>query len=218
MPVRRDALRPGDHIYSDRCASIYFHHEKMPVRRDALRPGDHIYSDRCASIYFHHGIYVGKGTVTKSDDEKEEIDDAVIHFMGVGKSTNRNACKRCGHSSRRIGVVITCLDCFLEGHSLYVYEYDVPYLKLRFKRSGTCSVNPSRPADEVVNTAFDILQNQSFGKKYNFFFNNCEDFATRCKTGEAMSNQFAGLFFGFSLPGVVGYRAAKGIYEAVTED
>ena len=29
---------------------------KMPKRRDSLKPGDHIYSDRCRSVYFHHGI------------------------------------------------------------------------------------------------------------------------------------------------------------------
>ncbi|XP_022744367.1 uncharacterized protein LOC111295230 [Durio zibethinus] len=106
----------------------------MPVRRDSLRPGDHIYSDRCLRVYFHHGIYVGKATVTNSRNEEKEIDDAVIHFMGVGKSNNKTPCERCGHRSRRIGVVITCLECFLEGQSLYVYEYDVPYLMLRLKQ------------------------------------------------------------------------------------
>ncbi|XP_022720043.1 uncharacterized protein LOC111277879 [Durio zibethinus] len=190
----------------------------MPARRDSLRPGDHIYSDRCLYVYFHHGIYVGKATVTNSRNEEKETDDAVIHFLGVGKSTSNPPCKRCGHCSQRIGVVITCLECFLEGQSLYVYEYNVPYLKLRFKRSGTCSVNPSRPADQVLKTAFGYLKDQNFGKKYNFFFNNCEDFATRCKTGDAMSNQFAGTVFGFGLTGVVAYKAAKGIYEAITED
>ncbi|XWS57706.1 hypothetical protein CRYUN_Cryun09bG0196600 [Craigia yunnanensis] len=190
----------------------------MPKRRDSLRPGDHIYSDRCLRVYFHHGIYVGKATVTNSSNVVKEINDAVIHFMGVGKSSSKLPCETCGHNSRTIGVVITCLDCFLEGQSLYVYKYDVPYLKLRFKRSGTCSVNPSRPVDEVLKTALDYLKDQNFGKKYNFFFNNCEDFATRCKTGEAMNNQFSGLLFGFSLPGVLGYRATKGIYEAITDD
>ncbi|XP_022720039.1 uncharacterized protein LOC111277873 isoform X3 [Durio zibethinus] len=33
------------------------------VRRDALRPGDHIYSDRTLRLYFHHGIYVGDDMV-----------------------------------------------------------------------------------------------------------------------------------------------------------
>ncbi|XVE89930.1 hypothetical protein DITRI_Ditri20bG0035700 [Diplodiscus trichospermus] len=164
------------------------------------------------------GIYVGKATVTNSRNEQIEINDAVIHFEGIGKSTIQIPCERCGHSSRRIGVVISCLECFLKGNSLHVYEYEIPYLKLRFKRSGTCSVNPSRPVDEVLQTAFGYLADQNFGKKYNFFFNNCEDFATRCKIGEPMSNQFAGLFFGFSLPGIVAYTVAKRIYEGFTED
>ncbi|OMP11660.1 hypothetical protein COLO4_03738 [Corchorus olitorius] len=190
----------------------------MPVRRDALNPGDHIFSDRFIHVYFHHGIYVGKGTVTKLNNEEVEINDAVIHFMGVGKSNNQIPCQKCGHSSRRIGVVITCLECFVEGHSLYLYQYDVSYLKLRFKRSGTCSTKPCKAADEVVETAFDYLKNQSFGKKYNFLFNNCVDFATCCKTGEAQSNQFAGFIFGFGLGGLAAYNIAKGIHEVITAD
>ncbi|XVE89932.1 hypothetical protein DITRI_Ditri20bG0035900 [Diplodiscus trichospermus] len=192
----------------------------MPEKRrhDSLRPGDHIYSDRLMKVYYHHGIYVGKATVTDARNEQLEINDAVIHFEGVNKSTSQTPCRTCGHNSRRIGVVISCLDCFLKGNSLYVYEYDVHYLKLRFKRSGTCSTHPSRPVDEVLRTAFGYLRDQNFGKKYNFFFNNCEDFATRCKIGEATSNQFAGVFFGFSLPGIVAYNVAKGVYEGITED
>ncbi|XP_007030525.2 PREDICTED: uncharacterized protein LOC18600153 isoform X2 [Theobroma cacao] len=182
------------------------------VSRGALRPGDHIFSGRMLHLYFHHGIYVGKGTVTKSNNEKEEIDDAVIHFLGIGKSRSESPCERCGHSSRRIGVVITCLDCFLEDHSIYVYKYNVPYLKLRLKRSGTCTVRSSKPADEVIQTAFSLLEKNSFGN-YNFFWNNCEDFATYCKTGVATSNQTAGVFFGFGVPGIIGYNVFKGILD-----
>ncbi|OMO71942.1 hypothetical protein CCACVL1_18027 [Corchorus capsularis] len=156
--------------------------------------------------------------MTKLNNEEVEINDAVIHFMGVGKSNNQTPCQKCGHSSRRIGVVITCLECFVEGHSLYVYQYDVSYLKLRFKRSGSCSTKPCKAADEVVETAFDLLKKQSFGKKYNFLFNNCEDFATYCKMGVAQSNQLAGMVFGFGLTGLVGYNAAKGIYQGIDED
>ncbi|XP_021283006.1 uncharacterized protein LOC110415627 [Herrania umbratica] len=157
------------------------------------------------------GIYVGKGTVIKSNNEKEEIDDAVIHFLGIGKARRESPCEICGHSSQRIGVVITCLDCFLLDHSIYVYKYSVPYLKLRLKRSGTCTVHSSKPADEVIQTAFSLLEKKSFGN-YNFFFNNCEDFATYCKTGLATSNQAAGVLFGFSVPGVIGYNVLKGIF------
>ncbi|XVE89925.1 hypothetical protein DITRI_Ditri20bG0035200 [Diplodiscus trichospermus] len=185
-------------------------------RRDSLRPGDHIYSDRLLKAYYHHGIYVGQAPVKNLRNEETEINDAVIHFLGVGKSKSRPPCERCGHSSQRIGIVITCLECFLERNSLYVYEYDVPYLKLRFKRSGSCSVKPSRPVDEVLQTAFGYLRDQYFGKKYNFLFNNCEDFATRCKTGEATSNQIAGLAFGFSVPGILAYNVAKEIYDGLT--
>ncbi|TYJ24083.1 hypothetical protein E1A91_A08G236800v1 [Gossypium mustelinum] len=176
------------------------------VRIDALRPRDHIFSDRNSRLYFHHGrpvikpgIYVG--------------DQMVIHLMGPSKTYNLKPCQRCGFKPQA-GIFKTCLDCFLNGHSLYRYEYDVSYLKLVFKRSGSCSTWDCRPANQVVETAYRLLEDKSFGS-YNFFLNNCEDFAVYCKTGMAMSNQTAGLF-GFNLVGAVGYHATKGIYEAFT--
>ncbi|XWS57709.1 hypothetical protein CRYUN_Cryun09bG0196900 [Craigia yunnanensis] len=168
------------------------------VRRDALRPGDHIYSDRKLRLYFHHGIYVG--------------DDMVIHLMGPSKIYSRPPCKKCGFKPQA-GIFKTCLDCFLEGHSLYRYEYDVSYLRLVFKRRGSCSTWDCKSAGEVVEIAHRLLEDKSFGS-YNFFLNNCEDFAVYCKMGVAMSNQTAGLF-GFNLVGTVGYAVAKEIYEAV---
>ncbi|XVE89922.1 hypothetical protein DITRI_Ditri20bG0034900 [Diplodiscus trichospermus] len=143
-------------------------------RRDSIRPGDHIYSD------LHHGIYVGKATVTNSENEQTEIYDAVIYFVGDGKFKIQAPCGRCGLSSRRLGIVITCLYCFLDGNLLYVYEYDVSYWTLFFSRWGTGSVHPSRPVDEVQETAFGYLRYQNFGI---IDFNNCWDFATRCKIG-----------------------------------
>ncbi|KAB2071535.1 hypothetical protein ES319_A08G228700v1 [Gossypium barbadense] len=169
------------------------------VRIDALRPGDHIFSDRKSRLYFHHGIYVG--------------DQMVIHLMGPSKTYNLKPCQRCGFKPQA-GIFKTCLDCFLNGHSLYRYEYDVSYLKLVFKRSGSCSIWDCRPANQVVETAYRLLEDKSFGS-YNFFLNNCQDFAVYCKTGMALSNQTAGLF-GFNLVGAVGYHATKGIYEAFT--
>ncbi|XVF31069.1 hypothetical protein REPUB_Repub16aG0113600 [Reevesia pubescens] len=157
------------------------------VRRDALKPGDHIYSDRNLRLYFHHGIYVG--------------DEMVIHLMGPSKIYNRSPCKKCGFKPQ-VGIFKTCLDCFLEGHSLYLCEYDVSYLKFLFEHLGSCSTGNCKPADQVVETAYRRLEDKSFGR-YNFFFNNCEDFAVYCKTGEAMSKQAQGLF------GVVGYSAIK---------
>ncbi|KAA3468626.1 NC domain-containing-related-like protein [Gossypium australe] len=120
----------------------------------------------------------------------------VIHLMGPSKTYNLRPCERCGFKPQA-GIFKTCLDCFLDGHSLYRYEYDVSYLKLFFKRSGSCSIRDCRPANQVVETAYRLLEDQSFGS-YNFFLNNCEDFAVYCKTGTAMSNQTAGLF-GFNL-------------------
>ncbi|XP_022719717.1 uncharacterized protein LOC111277562 [Durio zibethinus] len=100
----------------------------------------------------------------------------VIHLMAPAKKNDNGfsaPCQKCGYKRDFIGGVIkTCLDCFLDGHSLYVYEYGF-----------------SKPADEVIKEATDFLEgNLSFGP-YNLLTNNCGHFATYCKTGSKKSEQ-----------------------------
>ncbi|XP_022719132.1 uncharacterized protein LOC111277165 [Durio zibethinus] len=181
-----------------------------PVRRDSLQRADHIFTPCSGGIYYHHGIYVGKATVTnpKNNGEEQEIYDAVIHFLGFyKKSSCKPQCKRCFYTSQNMGVIITCLDCFLDGSLVYVYEYGVSYLTFNFKSNGSCSYWDSYPPDKVIRTAYCFLDKQSFGD-YHLVFNNCESFATYCKTGNAMSNQ---ALFGSGLPGAAAYIIAKGI-------
>ncbi|OMO96225.1 hypothetical protein COLO4_15398 [Corchorus olitorius] len=129
------------------------------------------------------GIYVGDGMV--------------IHLMGPNKLLNRpDPCQKCGFQTTTAGIYKTCMDCFLEGHSLYRCDYSVPSnLKMAWKiRRGLCSTSDSKPSDEVVQTAHRLLQEKDFGTgEYHFLMNNCEDFAVYCKTGVARSNQTAGL-------------------------
>ncbi|OMO96263.1 hypothetical protein COLO4_15391 [Corchorus olitorius] len=114
--------------------------------------------------------------------------------MGVGKFRDKIPCENCGHIPGTIGVLITCLDCFLERHQLHVYQYDASKLGLVFNGRGThSSTKTLKAANEVIEAAFDYLKNQSFGQ-YDAVVRNCEHFATDCKTGEAQSNQVAGLF------------------------
>ncbi|KAL9355158.1 hypothetical protein Peur_053128 [Populus x canadensis] len=157
------------------------------IDREVLKPGDHIYSWRNAYLYAHHGIYVG--------------DEKVIHFtrgggqeIGTGTVLDRfvfssspshpsdSPCPKCGDQSRLDGVISSCIDCFLSGGNLYLFEYDVSSaLFLAKPRGGTCTLAKSDPPEDVLHRASFLLQN-GFGG-YHIFKNNCEDFAIYCKTG-----------------------------------
>ncbi|XP_039173133.1 uncharacterized protein LOC104452426 [Eucalyptus grandis] len=156
------------------------------IKRDRLKRGDHIYSWRHLYLYAHHGIYVGKGKV--------------IHFTrGAGHEIGRGTvldpiissscppppvgtqCQICGDQSRLDGVISSCIDCFLSGGNLYLFEYGVSRAFHLASPRGTCTLAESDPPEDVLHRAFYLLQN-GFGG-YNLFKNNCEDFAIYCKTG-----------------------------------
>lgn len=93
-------------------------------------------------------------------------------------------CQRCrdGAETRTHGVFSSCLDCFLSGGELYLFQYGVSKLHfLAQARGGTCTLAASDPTEEVLPRALYLLEN-GFGD-YHIFKNNCEDFAVYCKTG-----------------------------------
>ncbi|KDP23686.1 hypothetical protein JCGZ_23519 [Jatropha curcas] len=133
----------------------------------ALQSGDHIVAVRRFKGYAHHGIYVGEELGVKY----------VIHFTPTApgglfaKSSSKRACQICGHQANiHLGVVKTCLDCFLLGERLQVMVHN----------------GNSNPSDVVTRTAYQLLQN-GFGQ-YELLRHNCEDFATLCKTGGKLSS------------------------------
>ncbi|KAL5568142.1 hypothetical protein UlMin_024717 [Ulmus minor] len=152
------------------------------ISPDMLQPGDHIYAYRMVHIYSHHGIYVGN--------------DRVIHYNGPDpekiqsvSGSNYTRCGKCGYlpTSKSQGVVISCLDCFLNGHRLFRFEYEASSLQFLVQTSGSCSTRPCDKPEVVVQRATDLL-NKGFGN-YDLFKNNCESFAFYCKTGKAESYQ-----------------------------
>ncbi|KAI4299695.1 hypothetical protein L6164_033129 [Bauhinia variegata] len=158
------------------------------IAREELKPGDHIYSWRQAYIYAHHGIYIGDGMVihfTRGAGQ-ETGTGTVLDLLLVSSSPSRNTdnpCPKCGDQSRLDGgVMASCLDCFLFGGELYIFEYGVsPAFFLAKARGGTCTLASSDPPEDVLHRALFLLEN-GFGV-YNIFKNNCEDFAIYCKTG-----------------------------------
>lgn len=158
------------------------------ISRDALKPGDHIYSWRNAYIYAHHGIYAGEGKVihfTRGAGQEVgtgTVLDRVIFSSSASSDQSRPPCPICGDQSNQSGVISSCLDCFLSGGNLYLFEYGVsPPFFLAKARGGTCTLATSDSPDHVLYRASFLLTN-GFGG-YNIFKNNCEDFAIYCKTG-----------------------------------
>jgi len=156
------------------------------ISRDAIRPGDHIYSWRIAYTYAHHGIYIGDGKVVHfTRGRGEELGTGTvldIFLLSSGPSHRADLCQTCNHQENSDGVVCSCLDCFLAGGALYRFEYSVSSaLFLAKARGGTCTLAETDPPETVVHRATYLLEN-GFGC-YNIFKNNCEDFAIYCKTG-----------------------------------
>ncbi|XP_061339119.1 protein LEAD-SENSITIVE 1-like [Gastrolobium bilobum] len=157
------------------------------IEREQLNPGDHIYSWRHVYIYAHHGIYVGEGMVihfTRRAGQEIGTGTVLDHLLISSPPSHAidTPCPRCGDQTRNDGVISSCLDCFLSGGDLYLFEYGVsPAFFLAKARGGTCTLASSDPTEHVLHRALFLLEN-GFGS-YNVFKNNCEDFAIYCKTG-----------------------------------
>ncbi|PKI32128.1 hypothetical protein CRG98_047446 [Punica granatum] len=151
-----------------------------------LKPGDHIYSHK------RYGIYVGDELVIHFT--RTETKNSILWQPKAEKSAHRPPCPKCGYDERiRLGVVKTCLDCFRRGkeklHSIRYFAYGVPQEVLLLKKSGTCTTLVSgRTADEVVREADKLFRKQGFDE-YDLRRNNCEHFATFCRTGKKQCMQ-----------------------------
>ncbi|KAL3728025.1 hypothetical protein ACJRO7_032727 [Eucalyptus globulus] len=159
------------------------------VDPEDLKPGDHIYSYRLYGLYTHHGIYEGGSYVIHFTNPK--IMEAILSFSG-GEPETMPACPKCGYQKNTDrGVIRTCLDCFRQHgkklHSIYNFNYGAPRWCYRLKR--TCStLSCDKSPEQVIEVASNLLGSDRFGT-YHVFTNNCEHFATYCKTGVCFSKQ-----------------------------
>ncbi|KAK8956195.1 hypothetical protein KSP40_PGU014505 [Platanthera guangdongensis] len=157
------------------------------VERSAIMAGDHIYTWRALFTYSHHGIYVGGQKVVHFTRKKKKTSSSTDSPSSSSsfKPELPPACPifpDCGFQQPNSGVILSCLDCFLDEGSLHNFEYGVaPSVFLTKVRGGTCTTASSDPPGTVIHRAMYLLQN-GFGN-YDLFENNCEDFALYCKTG-----------------------------------
>lgn len=134
------------------------------------------------------GIYVGEGMVIHftrragQETRSGTILDRLLISSPPLRATFDTPCPRCGDQARSDGVICSCLDCFLSGGDLYLFEYSVsPAFFLAKARGGTCTIASSDSTEAILRRAFFLLK-KGFGG-YHLFKNNCEDFAMYCKTG-----------------------------------
>lgn len=161
----------------------------VPIRREDLNRGDHIYVWRMDSLYSHHGIYVDEERVIhfvagRDDSLKSTSLGSMPSSFKTSFPKSERVCPICRTQSNKSGVKSCCLDCFLDGGNLYQFQYGVTEQWFREKFRGMCTIVECDPIiDNVIHRAFQLLhKDEGFGG-YHLFENNCEDFALYVKTG-----------------------------------
>lgn len=163
------------------------------VDPEDLKPGDHIYAYRLYGFYSHHGIYVGGGYVIHYTSTENK--GAILSLSG-GAPETMPPCPKCGYRKNTgRGVIKTCLDCFRKHgeklHSIHYFMYGAPRWGHLLKNPGTCSIlSCDKTPEQVIEVASKLLGSNEFGV-YHVITNNCEHFATYCKTGVTASEQAA---------------------------
>ncbi|GLT97373.1 hypothetical protein SLE2022_149400 [Rubroshorea leprosula] len=132
------------------------------------------------------GIYVGEGKVihyTTAQRSSTGSYSGLFSFIrsSTSYSTVGSPCRECGDQSGLGGVICSCIDCFLAGGDLYLFEYDDIRAIILPNIRRTCSFLSSDSPEIVLRRAYYLLEN-GFGD-YDLLGNNCEDFAIYCKTG-----------------------------------
>ncbi|XP_060971187.1 protein LEAD-SENSITIVE 1-like [Cannabis sativa] len=137
------------------------------IDKSSLKIGDHIYTYRNLHTCTIHGIYV-------------ENDRVIYYKSKNNKSKYSGNCERCGYNpTRSRGVVKSCLECFLQGHGLYLFQYGVSDTHCFIWRSGTCDTGlqiEHRPT--IVNNAMEMLKESESSRLMlnNDLINGCYDF------------------------------------------
>jgi hypothetical protein len=140
------------------------------VKRAELKPGDHIYVYGVFGIYSHHGIYIGE----------EEMQ--VVHFsFPPNRSQSWNKQSAYVHSCT--------LDDFQGWRTLRLSAYNSTQKANRWKRKGSCHVRSPDPSHVVIARAKHYCENPQEYPEYDLRKNNCEHFATFCKTNIPSSKQ-----------------------------
>lgn len=150
----------------------------------------------CSTRTYMIGIYVGEDYVihfTRTESKRSILPSL---SRTNHKQEISSPCPKCKYQkSINCGVVKTCLDCFRQDgkklQSLHCYEYGWSLLEFELARRGTCTTLPgTKLPHQVVDKASKLHTSNAFGN-YNLINNNCEHFATFCRTDIRKSEQTA---------------------------
>ena len=160
-----------------------------------LKPGDHIYCHRSAFfLYSHHGIYVGKpgcevihfsgASSSKLGSSSESSLDHETKLLQQELETLPKDSKRAKEIEKKLKICIksTTLDEFLCDSTLRLVAYGCSEIKHFFSLVSSHSVN-AMPLSETVTLAKHFCDYPEEWNEYHLSYNNCETFATFCKTG-----------------------------------
>jgi hypothetical protein len=158
-----------------------------------MAKGDHIYVNRFGGAYSHHGIDCGDGTVVHYTSD---------HWLGMRS------------------VQHTDIDKFTRGDEIQVRDYDSFYEAMRnpdFQQSASIAfsrmLNFSQGIDlNELDISADAVVERALSRvgegQFHWIFNNCEHFATWCKTGIFNSEQVNTLWkMVLTGPGFYRYRS-----------
>ncbi|KAH7538369.1 hypothetical protein FEM48_Zijuj03G0192200 [Ziziphus jujuba var. spinosa] len=135
-----------------------------------------------------HSIHI----TTKSLERiyvKENNKDRVIHLNRKPKTGENCRGEQQAEEKKGGGIVVkTCLDCFLDDHSLFLNEYQVSIPNFLVQVPGTCTTGPANDPCIVFDRAYKMHKTNGFGT-YDLLNNNCETFVVYCTTEISYSVQ-----------------------------
>ena len=141
--------------------------------------GDHVYVRRFGGLYAHHGIDAGDGSV--------------IHYTSSHWITPRQVCR-------------TSIDLFAKGDDIYVRDYTQFFKSIEeggFVEKASLGLSQFMDSlrglrvDELdfsVEAVMDRAEKRLGEFAFDLVFNNCEHFASWCKTGISKSEQITDLW------------------------
>ena len=175
------------------------------VDRNELEPGDQIYCYR--GLYTHHGIYIGepdcevihfsgddKGSLVKKIGRQEDETMRQLTELSTRRDDllNNSSTAEAEEIQQQIDEIYeghvsirsATLDDFLDGATVRLVSYGSSKIKKGFTLIlSSCHYVNAMPPSETVKLAKHFFHHPVEWGNYKICSNNCETFATFCKTG-----------------------------------
>ncbi|PWA27322.1 LRAT-like domain-containing protein [Artemisia annua] len=168
-------IKAGNHIDTWRTANAYSHHgiyvgEKMVIHFNNPENAEsgpvwNISSDLPSSCTSHSASCLNSHDCGYLQPNTGGNSGSSLSTCSHYTSWNLNipaSClclPHCGYRQPDSGVIVSCLNCFIDTGSLYRFQYGVGKLSYVSKiRGGTCTTAKSVPPNEVIDRALYLLR------------------------------------------------------------